>query len=111
MVSNAALAAVCVWSGLYEYALHESHPMKNSIREYALKLKANQIKEYQAAENEGRSPGQFWLEIVAPKVSSMHSLALALPHAILDSFGRGGVCYRRNLYRRRFRTDRHRSTL
>lgn len=68
MVSNSALAAICVWSGLHEHLLYESYPLAASIQEYVTTLKAKQNEEYQAAEREGRSPGQYWLEIEPPKV-------------------------------------------
>ncbi|KAG6890960.1 hypothetical protein C0995_000917 [Termitomyces sp. Mi166 len=42
------------------------HPV---ICDYAAKLEVSRIKEYQAAESEGRPPGQFWLELAAPKWS------------------------------------------
>ena len=69
MVSNSALAAVCVWSGLQQHLLFESHHLADSIQAYADKLKASQNKEYALATQEHRSPGQFWLEIEPPKVA------------------------------------------
>jgi endoribonuclease Dicer len=68
MVSNSALAAVCVWSGLHEHLLYESYSLAASIQEYVTTLKAKQDEEYRAAEKEGRSPGQYWLELEPPKV-------------------------------------------
>jgi len=67
MVSNSALAAVCVWSGLHQHLLLESFQLASSIRTYADKLKHNQTEEYKLAETEGRLPGQYWLEIEPPK--------------------------------------------
>ena len=69
MVSNSALAAVCVWSGLQEHLLFESYILAGSIQAYADELKAKQVKEYELAEKEDRSPGQYWLEIEPPKVN------------------------------------------
>ncbi|KAG6900909.1 hypothetical protein C0993_004346 [Termitomyces sp. T159_Od127] len=67
MVSNSVLAAICVQSGLHKYFLHRSQPLESSIRDYAAKLEASRIGEYQAAASDGRPPGQFWLELTAPK--------------------------------------------
>ncbi|KAG5716521.1 Dicer-like protein 1 [Termitomyces sp. T112] len=70
MVSNSALAAICVYSGLHEYFFHRSQPLQNSIRDYVAELEFSRLKEYQTAESEGRPPGQFWLELTAPKYLS-----------------------------------------
>ncbi|KAG6855112.1 hypothetical protein C0991_006041 [Blastosporella zonata] len=67
MVSNSTLAAVCVCSGLYEHFCHKSHPLHTSIRDYVSRLEMCREKEYKDAESEGRPPGQFWLDITAPK--------------------------------------------
>jgi endoribonuclease Dicer len=69
MVSNSALAAVCVSSGLQDYILFESHILANSIQKYADQMKAKQSAEYALARMEGRPPGQYWLETEPPKVS------------------------------------------
>lgn len=68
MVSNSALAAVCVWSGLSEHLVFESNRMGGHFLEYTVKLKAKQDEEYSAAKREGRSPGQYWVDIEPPKV-------------------------------------------
>lgn len=73
MVSNSALAAVCVSSGLREHLLFESYQLAGSIEVYANELKTRQQKEYLAAEREGRSPGQYWLGIEPPKVPACFS--------------------------------------
>jgi len=70
MVSNSALAAVCVWSGLHEFLLYESSQLSTSIQGYAIELRDKQEKEYELAEQEGRSPGQYWLDIEPPKTLS-----------------------------------------
>jgi endoribonuclease Dicer len=70
MVSNSALAAVCVWSGLQEHLLFESYILAGSIQTYADELKTRQAKEYELAEKEDRPPGQYWLEVEPPKVRS-----------------------------------------
>jgi len=70
MVSNATLAAVCVWSGLHQHLLLESYQLACSIQTYVDNLKYKQDEEYKRAEKEGRSPGQYWLEIEPPKTLS-----------------------------------------
>ncbi|GLB33718.1 putative PAZ domain containing protein [Lyophyllum shimeji] len=70
MVSNSTLAAVCVLSGLHKHFQYKSHVLHASIQDYATKLRASQAKEYRNAELEDRPPGQFWLELAAPKVLS-----------------------------------------
>ena len=69
MVSNSALAAVCVWSGLQEHLLFESYILASSIQAYADALKVKQANEYELADKEDRQPGQYWLEIEPPKVN------------------------------------------
>lgn len=86
MVSNSALAAICVQSGLHEYFLHKSQPLQNSIREYAAKLEASKIEEYQAAELDGRPPGQFWLELTAPKVGMYRSFSFIVGDIVCSLF-------------------------
>ncbi|KAF8192503.1 ribonuclease III domain-containing protein [Pholiota molesta] len=86
MVSNSALAAVCVWSGLQEYLLFESPYLENSIRAYANELKEKQAKEYALAEAEGRSPGQYWLDIEPPKALSDVVESIAGAIYISDNF-------------------------
>ena len=70
MVSNAALAAVCIWSGLHEHLLFESASLEHSIQTYADELYERQMAEYEAATREGRQPGQYWVDIEPPKALS-----------------------------------------
>jgi endoribonuclease Dicer len=70
MVSNSALAAICVWSGLQEHLLFDSLALASNMQSYADELKARQAKEYKLAEEEGRSPGQYWVDMDPPKVKS-----------------------------------------
>ena len=70
MVSNAALAAICVWSGLHEHLLFESVTLEENIQAYAYELSEKQAAEYEQAEREGRQPGQYWIEIEPPKALS-----------------------------------------
>ncbi|RDB22674.1 Dicer-like protein 1 [Hypsizygus marmoreus] len=91
MVSNAALAAVCVWSGLHDLLLHESYAMATSIHEYATRLRANQEEEYRLAKSEGRPPGQYWLELEPPKAVSDVVESLIGAIYISDNFSPVGV--------------------
>lgn len=68
MVSNSALAAVCVWSGLQEHILFESFVLEDGIKSYVNELKIKQTKEHELAAKEDRPPGQYWLELEPPKV-------------------------------------------
>jgi endoribonuclease Dicer len=68
MVANSALAALSVFSGLHMHLLFESYSLATNIEAYVDELKVRQLQEYDLAEKEGRSPGQYWLEIEPPKV-------------------------------------------
>lgn len=81
MVSNSALAAVCIWAGLDEYLMFEAPVLAHNIRAYAQKLREKQKEEYALAQQEGRSPGQYWLETEPPKVSS------STPHDLFTASG------------------------
>ncbi|KAI0035664.1 hypothetical protein K488DRAFT_42913 [Vararia minispora EC-137] len=70
MVSNSALAAVCVEAQLHEHIMFESLSLANSMDAYAAKIKAKQREEYELAAQEGRLPGQYWLDVDAPKILS-----------------------------------------
>ncbi|KAK7696648.1 hypothetical protein QCA50_001306 [Cerrena zonata] len=70
MVINTSLAAFCVISGLDQYVQYTSTDMQQSFKAYSDKIKALHLQELQLAKEEGRQPGQFWLEIPAPKVLS-----------------------------------------
>lgn len=68
MVSNSALAAVCVRTGLHAYLLYESYTLANSIQSYAEQLETRRQEEHQKAIRDGRPPGQYWLDMEPPKV-------------------------------------------
>ncbi|KAI0939123.1 hypothetical protein AcV5_000626 [Taiwanofungus camphoratus] len=70
MVSNSALAALCVSCGLHEHIQHVAPELRNSIQAYMGKVNALQKHEYALAERERRPPGQYWLEVDHPKVLS-----------------------------------------
>jgi endoribonuclease Dicer len=78
MVSNSVLAAICVWAGLHEHLLYESYTLARCIQEYIEKLGAKRTEEYETAEREDRSPGQYWLDIEPPKVGGFHYIVYTL---------------------------------
>ncbi|KAG1753945.1 uncharacterized protein EDB91DRAFT_1287021 [Suillus paluster] len=91
MVSNSALAAICVRTGLHEYLLYESYALGNSIQSYVEQLEARHQEEYQRAARDGRPPGQYWLNMEPPKILSdvVESIIGAL--YISDGFTSDGV--------------------
>ncbi|KAI5124869.1 hypothetical protein M0805_007301 [Coniferiporia weirii] len=70
MVSNATLAAVCVWAGLHKHLLFESNALDDSIQTYAIALKGKQKEAYEQASRENGPPGQYWVEVEPPKALS-----------------------------------------
>ena len=68
MVTNTALATICVETELYKYIIHDSQTLQTSIDEYVRELKKARNMEYQLAESEGRMPGQYWVDVEPPKV-------------------------------------------
>jgi endoribonuclease Dicer len=68
MVTNTALATICVETELYKYIIHDSPTLQTSIDEYVRELKKSRNVEYQLAESEGRMPGQYWVDVEPPKV-------------------------------------------
>jgi endoribonuclease Dicer len=68
MVSNPALGAICVDVGLHEHLMFESFDLASKIRAYTENLKRKRDAEYELAEEEGRSPGQYWIDASPPKV-------------------------------------------
>ncbi|KAG6837555.1 hypothetical protein H0H93_007736 [Arthromyces matolae] len=91
MVSNAALAALCICSGLYEHFVYKSPPLQTTIRQYAARLECCRVKEYQAAELEGRPPGQFWHELTFPKILSDIVEAVLGAIYVGDHFSTDGI--------------------
>ncbi|KAI6110462.1 hypothetical protein EV401DRAFT_1869432 [Pisolithus croceorrhizus] len=67
MVSNSALAALCVSSGLYEHLHYDSHSLARSFEAYVNKVEARRLQETKLAAQNERSPGQYWLDIESPK--------------------------------------------
>ncbi|KAJ6509901.1 hypothetical protein C8R47DRAFT_1034846 [Mycena vitilis] len=90
MVSNSALAAVCVSSGLYKHMLLATR-LTASVTDYVEKLRVKQAEEYQLAQLEKRSPGQYWQEIEPPKVLSDVVESVIGAIYVSDSFTPVGV--------------------
>ncbi|CAL1702186.1 unnamed protein product [Somion occarium] len=70
MVLNTTLATICVFTGLYEHIQYASRDVEKSIQLFANKIKILRGQELEQAKAEGRQPGQYWLEVPAPKVLS-----------------------------------------
>ncbi|KAF8268238.1 hypothetical protein EI94DRAFT_1661195 [Lactarius quietus] len=70
MVSNQALGAICVDVGLHEHLMFESFDLASKIRAYTENLKRKRDAEYELAKEEGRAPGQYWIDTIPPKALS-----------------------------------------
>ena len=68
MVSNSALAALSVHAGLHKFLMFDSPGLAASIESYAARVEERRRIEYEIAAAEGRSPGQYWIDVEAPKV-------------------------------------------
>ncbi|KAK0195664.1 hypothetical protein F5146DRAFT_1026528 [Armillaria mellea] len=91
MVSNRALAALCVCSGLHQHLLFQSTELALSISSYEMEVKRKQSEEYTAAQQEGRAPGQFWFDIDPPKPLSDVVESIMGAMCISDDFLPDGV--------------------
>ncbi|KAI9448216.1 hypothetical protein H4582DRAFT_2140361 [Lactarius indigo] len=70
MVSNQTLGAICVEVGLHEHLMFESFDLASKIRAYTENLKRKRNAEYELAKEEGRAPGQYWIDTIPPKALS-----------------------------------------
>ncbi|ESK97663.1 rnase3 domain protein, partial [Moniliophthora roreri MCA 2997] len=68
MVSNSALAAVSVSSGLHQYLLLESAQLEGNIQSYITTIQQKESEERANAIKEHRPIGQYWHDIEAPKI-------------------------------------------
>ncbi|KAG7449599.1 ribonuclease III [Guyanagaster necrorhizus] len=91
MVSNRALAALCVCSNLHQHLLFRSAELALSISNYEKEVKRKQNEEYAAAQKEGRASGQFWFDIDAPKPLSDVVESIMGAMCISDDFLPDGV--------------------
>ncbi|CDZ96522.1 dsRNA-specific nuclease Dicer and related ribonucleases [Phaffia rhodozyma] len=70
MVSNNAISAFCVESGLYKGLLQESGRIDKEIHNYASRAQAARQREEHEAKVEDRMPRIYWADEEAPKVTS-----------------------------------------
>ncbi len=77
MVSNQALGAICVEVSLHEHLMFESFDLASKIRTYTENMKQKRDAEYVLAKEEGRSPGQYWIDTIPPKVRPRTSVFLS----------------------------------
>jgi len=68
MVSNSALAALCVKCGIHQLVDTRAYGISNSLNAYVSAVTAALHEEQRASLREGRPPGQYWLRIQTPKV-------------------------------------------
>ncbi|KAF9820990.1 hypothetical protein IEO21_00967 [Rhodonia placenta] len=91
MVSNHALAAFCVHSGIYQHIRHASPEVGSAIRTYVHKLHTAREAEYQAAARGNMPPGQYWLGMDPPKILSDVVESIVGTLLISDEFSEEGV--------------------
>lgn len=66
MVSNAALAALCVSCGLHNHLHFDSYALATTFESYAQQVEAKRLEAEMTAED--NLPKQHWLQIEPPKV-------------------------------------------
>jgi endoribonuclease Dicer len=66
MVSNAALAALCVSSGLHKHLHFDSYALATTFETYAQQVEANRLEAEVAAADS--LPRPHWLQFEPPKV-------------------------------------------
>lgn len=71
MVSNSALAALCVKCEIHNLIDMRAHGALNSLDVYVSALTAALREEERISAREGRLPGQYWLRIQTPKVCQL----------------------------------------
>ena len=83
MVSNSALAAICVITGLHRHLICHSPELKNSIDTYEVTLQSRRAREYETATKENRRPGQYWTDLEPPKVRHESLSQIFLPLTLM----------------------------
>ncbi|KAI0829411.1 hypothetical protein BC628DRAFT_1360416 [Trametes gibbosa] len=93
MVSNRALAAFCVHTGLYQHLHFASEQLDDAISRYATALAELRQREYAAAAREERLPGQYWLEVSMEPPKCLSDLVESVVGAlyVCDGFFEVGV--------------------
>ena len=71
MVSNSALAALCVKCGIHNLMDMRAHGVLNGLDVYVSAVTAALHEEQRTSTREGRFPGQYWLRIQTPKVCQL----------------------------------------
>jgi endoribonuclease Dicer len=70
MVSNAVLAAICVSAGLHEHLLFDASLMQDNLEDYVDRITERQEEAHRQAQQDGQSPGQYWVDVEPPKALS-----------------------------------------
>jgi len=80
MVSNSALAALCVKCGIHQFVDTRGHGASHNLNAYVSAVTAALREEQRASSREGRPRGQYWLRLQPPKAlsDSMESILGAL---------------------------------
>ncbi|KAF8322084.1 hypothetical protein DL93DRAFT_2051002 [Clavulina sp. PMI_390] len=91
MVTNLVLAALCVEIGLYKYMIFENDALGKEIEDYVAQIQRAQALEYKIADNEGRLPGQYWVDIEPPKPLSDIVESTLGAILVLDNFNSKGT--------------------
>lgn len=71
MVSNSALAAITVLTGLHRCIQHSTPDLDIAIQRFAEEVTRRRDEEENAASRECRLPGQYWVELETPKVTAL----------------------------------------
>ena len=71
MVSNSALAALCVKCGIHQLVDTRVYGVSKSFDAYVSAVTAALDGEQRASSREGRPPGQYWLQLQVPKACSL----------------------------------------
>ncbi|EIW61760.1 ribonuclease III [Trametes versicolor FP-101664 SS1] len=93
MVSNRALAAFCVTTGLHRHLHFASDQLADSIQRYVTSLTELREKEYEAVAREQRLPGQYWLDLPLEPPKCLSDLVESILGAlyVCDGFFEVGV--------------------
>lgn len=101
MVSNAALAALCVSCGLHRHLHLDSYTLATTFETYARQLEAKRLEAEAAAEDS--LPRQHWLQVEPPKVvEQIMGRRQHIDMQLLGTLGHRGVHHRGPLRFRRF---------
>jgi len=85
MVSNSALAALCVKCGIHQLVDTRAYGISKSFNAYVSAVTKALEGEQRASSREGRPPGQYWLRIQTTKVGSLTLVNRAAPIDIIQA--------------------------